>query len=154
MKPLVCLTLTVSAFLLVGCGGPLARLERMSRVQTAVLTDANSLTAETRASARPPVQISDPDRLAALETFLKKRRGAWKKVSGRPRPTRFQLELIGDDRPVYTAWIEPGYLALAEGKVIQETRLSNADTAELLACLGLPPDYLGSPAAMPPGASG
>lgn len=142
MKPL--LLIAVSA-VMIGCGGRVARLDRMSRVESAVLTDANTLSPDTRSTARPTVQVSDPDRLMALEAFFKKRRGAWRKVSGRPRPARFQLELLGDGEPIYTAWLEPGYLALAEGKEVQETRLSNADTAELLSCLGLPPDYL-SPA--------
>ena len=133
----------------VGCGGPVARLDRLSRVEAAVLTDANSFAANTRATARPPVQLNDPDRLAALERFLKSKRGSWKKVEGTPRATRFQLQLIGNDRPMFTVWMEPGYIAMAEGKAIQETRLSNEETAELLACLGLPPDYLNASPVMP-----
>ncbi|MGC1275426.1 MAG: hypothetical protein WBC44_17095 [Planctomycetaceae bacterium] len=144
MKPL--LLIAIAALAVIGCGGRIARLDRMSRVESAVLTDANTLAPDTSSTAQPAVHVTDPDRLAALETFLIKRRGAWKKVSGRPRPARFQLELLGEGEPIYTVWIDPGYLALAEGKEVQETRLSNADMAELLSCLGLPADYL-SPAA-------
>jgi hypothetical protein len=139
------LLLAASAVAFAGCGGPVARLDKLSRVETAVMTDANSLAPDTQSWARPPLRVNDPDRLAALESFLTKRRGTWRKVSGRPRPTRFQLELLSDERPLYTVWMEPGYLALAEGKRVQETRLSNAETAELLACLGLPADYLTPP---------
>ncbi len=145
MKPF--LVLMLFAALLVGCGGRITRLERMSRVESAVLTDANALSQETSGNARPTVEISDPDRLVALEKFLKERRKDWQKVEGRPRPARFQLELLGQGRPIYTVWIDRGYLALAEGKEIQEMRLSNNDSAELLACLGLPPDYLAPPPA-------
>ena len=143
MKPFLVLALSTVA--LAGCGNRIARLERMSRVETAVLTDANALAKEPHPGARPRIEISDPDRLAALETFLKQRRGAWRKVSGRPRPARFQLELLGQGEPIYTVWLDRGYLALAEGKEIQETRLSNDDAAELLACLGLPANYLAPP---------
>jgi hypothetical protein len=144
--------LAATVCFLVGCGGPVARLGRLSRVESAILTDANALTADTRATARPPIQLSDPDRLAALEKFLKAKRGEWKKVAGTPRATRFQMELVGNDRPLFTVWLEPGYIAMAEGKKIQEARLSNEETAQLLACLGLPPDYLNPGPIMPPGA--
>jgi hypothetical protein len=125
-----------------GCGKSVARLDRLSRAQAAILTDANAYAADTRPMARPPVHVTDPDRLAALEKFLDKRQGRWKKADGTPRATRFQLELVGNDRPLYTIWLDPGYMAMANGKKVQEARLSSAETAELLACLGLPPDFL------------
>ena len=148
--PIVCLVLL--GITVAGCGRQVARLDKLSRVEVAVLTDANALSSSTRSRARPPVQVTDPDRLAALEGFLKKHYSDWKKADGTPRATRFQLELIANDRPLYTIWLEPGYMAVASGKSVKETRLSNADMAELLACLGLPGDYLhGNP--MGPGPS-
>lgn len=125
-----------------GCGQGIARLDQLSRVQAATLTDATSLGGTPQGGARPPVHITDPDRLAALEEFLKARRMSLKPIKKSPRPTRFQLELTANDRSLYTIWLEPGYLALGAGKSFREARLSNADTAELLACLGLPADYL------------
>lgn len=136
------LSLFAILFSVLGCGQGIARLDQLSRVQSAVLTDATSLGGATHGGARPPVQITDPDRLAALEDFLKAHRASLKPSKKSPRPTRFQLELMAIDRPLYTIWLEPGYLALGAGKSFRETRLSNAETAELLACLGLPADYL------------
>jgi hypothetical protein len=139
MKPI--LMLTLAALALSGCGRPVTRLDKLSRVQAAVLTDANGL--GTGGTGGGAIQITDPDRLAALESFMTSHRVRWKKADGMPRPTRFQLLLIGGDEPLYTFWLEPGYAAMAQGKKIQEARLSNAETAELMACLGLPPDYMG-----------
>ncbi|MBA3315495.1 MAG: hypothetical protein M3552_06460 [Planctomycetota bacterium] len=146
MKPM--LMLALAAFALAGCSRPVARLDKLSRVQAAVLTDASGFGGGAQNVARPPIQVTDPDRLAALESFLTSRQSKWKKADGMPRPTRFQLQLIAGDKPLYTVWLEPGYLAMASGKKMQEARLSNADTAELLACLGLPPDYM-NPGGMP-----
>ncbi len=151
------LLLPLLAFVVVaGCSRPVARLDKLSRVQAAVLTDANGLGARPQSGASPPVQVTDPDRLAALESFLTSRQHRWKKADGTPRPTRFQLQLIAGDRPLYTIWLEPGYAAMASGKSIHETRLTNAETAELMACLGLPPNFMGPqgvpyPMMMPPG---
>jgi len=146
------------ACVVAGCSRPVARMDKLSRVQAAVLTDANGLGASPQGGAVPPIQVTDPDRLAALESFLKSRHSRWKKADGMPRPTRFQLQLIAGDKPLYTIWLEPGYAAMASGKTIHETRLSNAETAELMTCLGLPPDFMGptgmpSPAVMPAGAA-
>jgi hypothetical protein len=151
------LLLSVLAFVVVaGCSRPVARMDKLSRVQAAVLTDANGMGAKPQNGASPPVQVTDPDRLAALESFLTSRQHRWKKADGTPRPTRFQLQLIAGDRPLYTIWLEPGYAAMASGKSIHETRLTNAETAELMACLGLPPNFMGGegipyPMMMPPG---
>ncbi len=139
-----------------GCSRPVARMSKLSGMQAAVLTDANGMGATPQGGASPPIEVTDPDRLAALESFLKTRQSRWKKADSMPRPTRFQLQLIAGDRPVYTIWLEPGYAAMASGKTILEARLSNADTAELMTCLGLPPDYMGPigmpyPVAMPGG---
>jgi hypothetical protein len=152
-------TLVLPCVLLVfvaGCSRPVARMDKLSRVQAAVLTDANGLGATPQGGASPPLQVTDPDRLAALESFLTSRQHRWKKADGMPRPTRFQLQLIAGDQPLYTIWLEPGYAAMASGKTIHETRLSNAETAELMACLGLPPNFMGpvgppDPGMMPPG---
>jgi hypothetical protein len=138
-----------------GCSRPVARMDKLSRVQAAVLTDASGMGTSPQSGALPPIEVTDPDRLAALESFLKARHSRWKKADGMPRPTRFQLQLIAGDRPLYTIWLEPGYAAMASGKTIHETRLSNAESAELMACLGLPPNYMGPtgmpyPAAVPP----
>lgn len=150
--------LLVVPLLAIGCGQGIARLDQLSRVQAAVLTDATSLGGDANGVARPPVQVTDPDRLLALENFLKARRSSLKATKKSPRPTRFQLELMASDRPLYTIWLEPGYMAVGSGKSFREARLSNAETTELLACLGLPGDYLSSypsgspvtPAAYPP----
>src|SRR5688500_15878170 len=91
----------------VGCGGPLARMDRLDRVQAVVLTDANALSGGS--SGFPPIQIADPDRIAAVEAYLKARHDRWQKTSGTPRAMRFQLQLVGDNRPLYTVWFEPGY---------------------------------------------
>lgn len=141
--------------MIAGCSRPVARMDKLSRVQAAVLTDASGMGASPQSGALPPIEVTDPDRLAALESFLKARHSRWKKADGMPRPTRFQLQLIAGDRPLYTIWLEPGYAAMASGKTIHETRLSSAESAELMACLGLPPDFMGPtgtpyPAAMPP----
>lgn len=136
------LTTALLALTLVGCGKTLARLDRPGRTQAVVLTDANSLASATRGGAIPPAQITDPDRVAAVENFLETRRDRWQKVKGTPRAMRFQLQLVGDGRPLYTVWFEPGYAqGTAGGKDLREMRLSNADLAELFAALGLPPDY-------------
>jgi hypothetical protein len=143
------------AILMAGCSRPVTRLDKLSRVEAAVLTDANGMGPGARGGAAPPIQVTDPDRLAALESFLTARQSRWKKADGMPRPTRFQLQLIAGDRPLYTIWLEPGYAVMATGKTIHETRLSNTETAELMACLGLPPNYMGpidmmsSPPAVP-----
>lgn len=133
------------SMLVAGCGGPVVRLNKLGRVRAAVLTDANGFSATTSGTARPPIEVTDPDRLAALDRFLKARGKSWQKLEGAPRATRYQLQLMGDDGPLYTLWLETGYVAMAEGKRLQDTRLTFAETAELLACLGLPPDYLGPP---------
>lgn len=137
MKPTVALVLLAAVM---GCGGSLARMDRLDRVQVAVLTDANALAGGGKGF--PPVQIADPDRIAAVEAYLKARHDRWEKVGGTPRAMRFQLQLVGDNRPLYTVWFEPGYAqGTAGGKDLREMRLSNADLAELFAALGLPPDY-------------
>ena len=131
-----------------GCGRGIARLDKLDRVQAAVFTDARALAPESPAGVSPPLRITEPDRLIAIQDFLEARESQWQSLDGAPRPTRFQLELMGGSGPLYTLWIEPGYLAMASGNSLQETRLTNAQTAELLACLGLPPGYLN--AAGPP----
>lgn len=139
MKPI--LAGLVLSVLTAGCGGPVARLEKAGRIQAAVLTDAHGLSGG--AGAIPPVQVTDPDRIAAVEAYLKARHDRWQKSSGTPRPMRFQLQLIGDGRPLYTVWFEPGFAqGTGGGKDLREMRLSNADLAELFGALGLPPDYL------------
>lgn len=154
--------LAVAAVSLAGCHRPIARLDQLSRVDAAVLTDASSLGGGANASPGGSIAVTDPDRLAALDQFLTKRQGKWKKVDGKPRPTRFQLELMAGGSPLYTLWLDPGYVMMASGKSVQDARLSNAETAELLSCLGLPSNYLspgGTPAypagpqAMPYGAA-
>lgn len=137
----IALLVAVSA-LLVGCGRGIAQLDKLDRVQSAVLTDAHALSPATGAAIAPPVQITDPDQLIALQKFMESLQPHWKPLRGTPRPTRYQLELNGGGGPLYTLWIEPGYIAMASGKTLQESRLSNAQTAELLACIGLPPGAL------------
>jgi len=125
---------------IVGCGGPLARMDRLDRVQTIVLTDANALSGGS--SGFPPIQVTDPDRIAAAESYLKARHDRWRKTSGTPRAMRFQLQFVGDNRPLYTVWFEPGFAqGTAGGKDLREMRLSNADLTELFAALGLPPQH-------------
>ena len=139
------LAAAVLSMLVAGCGGPAVRLSKLGRVRAAVLTDANGFSATASGTARPPVEVTDPDRLAALDRFLKARGKSWQKLEGAPSATRYQLQLMGEDGPLNTLWLETGYVAMAEGNKLQQTRLTYAETAELLACLGLPPDYLGPP---------
>lgn len=125
-----------------GCGRGMARLDKMDRVQAAVFTDARAMAPNPPAGVSPPMRITNPDQLIAIQEFLESQKPNWNALNGTPRPTRFQLELTSSGGPLYTLWIEPGYLAMASGKSLVETRLSTAETAQLLACLGLPPGYL------------
>jgi hypothetical protein len=126
-----------------GCSQPLVHLAQFDQVQQVVITDSLMYGSETRAQARPPVQISHPDQIAAFENFLQENRGKWRVLRGDPRTARFELKLIANGRPLSTFWLENGFLQVHEGgKKVRGMRLSASQTADLLAALGLPPDFL------------
>ena len=118
-------------------------MSQLDRVQSIVVTDSLAFGKETRGKALPPVQIYEPDRIAAFQDFLKTRQKRWKKVPGEPSNARFQCELISNHRPIATIWLEAGFVQMTTGdKRLQGMQLSQAETVELLATLGLPTNIL------------
>jgi len=129
--------------LAVGCSQPIAHIRSLQGMQRVVVTDARAYGKETLQSAHPPVEITDPDRLAAFEDFLEQHKKRWERIKGDPRTSRFQLELMADGRKLSTFWFEPGYLQRHDGgKRVSAIRLTNAESADLVTALGLPPSYL------------
>ena len=84
------------------------------------------------------VKDQTPLLLAEHETVQRACCRMWERRSGSVLVVDEEQRLTG----IFTG--RDAVRALAEGKKLQEARLSNAETGELLACLGLPPDYLGS----------
>ena len=148
MRRVAVFTALFAALPLVGCGPGVrpagVALSELGRVQALEITDAAAFDPRHRHAAFAPSRVTDPDRIAGVRAFLEARREKWERVGGEPRAVRFQVRLLSNERPVYTLWVEPGYAQLsAGGKDLKGLPLSGAESAELIALLGLPPGSLG-----------